>query len=133
MRALTVVEALEVHRRIIEQTGGSLGIHNLGALESALAQPHVTFGGKELYPNLVEKACALSFSIIMNHPFVDGNKRIGHALMELFLILNGYEIVASVDEQEQVILQVASGTMNRERFLDWLSQHISKTGTAPDR
>ncbi len=84
----------------------------------------MTFDGQALYPSLVEKASALGFSLIRNHPFVDGNKRIGHAAMETFLVLNGYEIEASVDELERVILQVASGEMGREAFTEWLRAHI---------
>ncbi len=126
MRYPTLNEVLELYRRIMEQSGGSIGIHNLGALESALAQPRMTFGGEELYPTIVEKASALGFSIIKNHPFVDGNKRTGHAAMETFLVLNGYEIEASVDEQERIILQVASGELERDEFTAWLRGHIAK-------
>lgn len=124
MRYLTFNEALELHRRLIERYGGSVGIHDLGALESALAQPRMTFGGEELYPTIVEKAAALGFALIKNHPFVDGNKRTGHAAMETFLVLNGFEIDASVDEQEKVILQVAAGELKREAFTGWLRAHI---------
>jgi len=124
MRYLTLNEVLELYHWVMEQSGGAIGIRDLNALESALAQPRMTFGGQELYPTVVEKASALGFSLIRNHPFVDGNKRIGHAAMETFLVLNGYEIEASVDEQEQVILQVASGEMGREAFTDWLRAHI---------
>jgi death-on-curing protein len=92
-------------------------------LESALAQPRQTFGGSDLYPTLVEKAAALGFSLIANHPFVDGNKRIGHAAMEVFLVLNGQEIDADVNEQERVVLAVAAGEMTREQFTDWLRDH----------
>jgi death-on-curing protein len=123
MRYLTFNEVLELYCRIMEQSGGSVGIHDLGALESALAQPRMTFGGEELYPTIIEKASALGFSFIKNHPFVDGNKRTGHAAMETFLILNGFEIDASVDEQEQVILQVASGELGRDEFTEWLRSH----------
>jgi len=124
MRYLTLSEVFEIYRRIMERSGGTVGIHSLGALESALAQPHLTFGGEELYPTIVEKAAALGFSLIKNHPFVDGNKRTGHAAMETFLFLNGFEIDAAVDEQEQVILQVASGELGREAFTDWLRARI---------
>jgi death-on-curing protein len=124
MRYLTLNEVLELHSRLIERYGGSAGIHNLGALESGLAQPRMTFGGEDLYPTIVEKAAALGFTLIKNHPFVDGNKRTGHATMETFLILNGFEIDASVDEQEEVILQVASGELKREVFTSWLRAHI---------
>jgi death-on-curing protein len=125
IRYLTLGEVLNLHRLIIQQSGGALGVRDLGALESALAQPRMTFGGEDLYPTLADKAAALGFSIIMNHPFVDGNKRTGHAAMETFLVLNGLEISASVDEQEQVILALASGNSGRESFVEWLKQHIT--------
>ena len=98
MRYLTVGEVMEIYSRVMNQSGGSVGILDLGALESAVAQPRMTFNGEELYPTIVEKASALGYSLIQNHPFVDGNKRAGHAAMESFLMLNGYEISASVDE-----------------------------------
>jgi death-on-curing protein len=97
----------------------------LGALESALAQPRMTFGGRELYPSTVDKAVALGYSLIQNHPFLDGNKRTGHAAMEVFLFLNGFEMQASVDEQERIVLQVASGEMDREAFARWLHNHVA--------
>ncbi|MGK7888375.1 MAG: type II toxin-antitoxin system death-on-curing family toxin [Leptolyngbyaceae cyanobacterium] len=85
----------------------------------------MTFDGEELYPSLPEKAAALGFSIIMNHPFVDGNKRAGHAAMETFLVLNGMEISASVDEQEHVMLAIASGELEREVFVEWLQKNTT--------
>lgn len=124
MRYLTVGEVLELYSRVMEQTGGSLGILDLGALESAIAQPRMMFNGEELYPTIVEKASALGFSLIQNHPFVDGNKRAGHAALETFLMLNGYEISASVDGQVDVILGVAAGNMDRHAFTSWLKDHI---------
>ena len=124
MRYLTLGEVLGLYHRIMEQSGGAQGIRDLGALESALAQPRMMFGKQELYPTLVEKASALGFSLIKNHPFVDGNKRAGHAAMETFLVLNGFEIDARVDEQERIILQVASGELGRDEFLAWLRGHV---------
>ena len=124
MRYLTLKEILELHRRIIQQSGGLAGIREVGMLESASAQPLMSFGGQELYPTIIEKASALSFSLIKNHPFLDGNKRIGHAAMETFLVLNGHEVNATVDEQERVILKVASGELERDSFTDWLRAHI---------
>ncbi len=124
MRYLTLNEVLELYHRVMEQSGGAIGILDLNALESAVAQPRITFGGRELYPTIIEKAAALGFSLIRNHPFVDGNKRTAHAAMEAFLVLNGYEIEAPVDEQERVILQVASGEIDREAFTKWLRMHI---------
>jgi len=123
MRFLTLSEVLELHRRVVEQSAGLMGIRDLGGSESSLAQPRMTFDGADLYPTLIEKASALGFSIIKNHPFVDGNKRTAHAAMEIFLVLNGSEIRAEVDDQEETILQVASGTMSREDFTSWLRNH----------
>lgn len=127
MRFLTLVEVLELHRRVIEQSGGALGIRDIGLLESAIAQPQMTFGGEDLYPSLLEKAAALGFSIIMNHPFVDGNKRTGHAATETFLVLNGMEINTSVDEQERAMLAIASGKLGREAFVEWLQRNTTAT------
>lgn len=75
----------------------------------------MTFGGEELYPTMSEKAATLGYSLIQNHPFVDGNKRTGHAAMELFLVLNGQEITATEDEQYDIILKVAAGQPGRDR------------------
>jgi death on curing protein len=97
---------------------------DLAGLESALAQTRATFEGRELHPTMIEKASALGFSLIRNHPFVDGNKRTGHAAMEAFLVLNGHEISATVDEQERVILEVASGDASREEFTRWRQGHV---------
>jgi death-on-curing protein len=126
MRYLILNEVLALHDRLLAQSGGSPGIRDLGALESALAQPRQTFAGEELYPTVVTKAAAMGFSIIQNHPFVDGNKRAGHAAMEVFLILNGFEIQASLDKQEATILQVASGQMSRQTFSVWLEKVVIK-------
>lgn len=127
IRYLSLLEVLDLHRQIIYQSSGASGVRDLGALESAIAQPRMTFGGEDLYPTIVDKAAAIGFSLVMNHPFVDGNKRIGHAAMETFLVLNGLEINALVDEQEQVILRLASSEMEREDFVEWLKQHVKPT------
>jgi len=124
MRYLSISEVLELHDRIISSSGGSRGLRDLKALESAVNQPRQTFDQKDLYPDIVTKAAALCFSLVMNHPFVDGNKRVGHAAMEIFLILNGYEIISSVDEQEYVMLELAAGKMTRTNFSEWLNNHI---------
>ena len=124
MRHLTVDEVSALHERIIETSGGSPGLRYSDGLESAIAQPQMTFEGVDLYPTLVLKAAALGYSLIMNHPFVDGNKRIGHAAMEVTLVLNGWRLFASVDEQERVVLAVASGTMSRNEFACWLEAHV---------
>ncbi|WP_375515887.1 type II toxin-antitoxin system death-on-curing family toxin [uncultured Nostoc sp.] len=124
IRYLTVVEVLNLHRQVIEQSGGALGIRDLGSLESAVAQPKMTFGGKDLYPTIIEKASALGFSLSKNHPFLDGNKRTSHAAMEIFLVLNGMEIDALIEEQERVVLLLAAGDLGREEFTEWLRLNL---------
>ncbi len=131
IRYLTLEEVLELHHLVLAQSGGLAGIRDLGGLDSALAQPHMAFGGQELYPSLGEKAAALGFSLVCNHPFVDGNKRVGHAAMETFLVLNGWELVAGVDEQEQVILRLAAGALRREEFTVWVQSHLQRRHAAP--
>jgi death-on-curing protein len=101
-----------------------LGLREPNALDSAVAQPQMTFGGVDLYTTVARKAAALGHSLISNHPFIDGNKRVGHAAMEVMLLLNGHEIVASVNEQEEVIIAVASGTMSRDEFASWIEQRV---------
>ena len=124
MRYLTLGEVVELHLLVLEVTGGDTGIRDLGAPESAIAQPRATFDGTELYPTLVEKAAALCFSLIQGHPFVDGNKRVGHVALETFLVLNASEIDAAVDEQEQLMLGLAAGRIRRSQLTEWLRQHV---------
>jgi len=124
MRYLTLEEILALHEQLIAQSGGSTGLRDRSSLESAVAQPEMSFGGEDLYPAIADKTAALGHSLIQNHCFVDGNKRIGHAAMEVFLVINGYEIEASIDEQEQVILSVASGLMDRESLSEWLKRYM---------
>jgi death on curing protein len=124
IRYLMLEEVLQLHRLLLEQSGGRAGLRDLGALESALVQPQMTFGGQELYPSLGEKAAALGFSLVCNHPFIDGNKRVGHACMETFLVLNGWELGAQVDEQEEMVLKLAAGDLKREEFSAWVQSQL---------
>jgi death-on-curing protein len=124
MRYLTLGEVVDLHRRVLAQSGGASGIRDLGLLESALAQAAATFGGADLHATVIEKAAALGFALVANHAFVDGNKRVGHAAMEVFLVLNGFEISASVDDQERSILDVASGLADRDALARWLSATV---------
>jgi len=123
-RYLTLGEVLELHRTVLERWGGAGGIRDINALESALAQPRQSFGGQDLYPDLATKSAALCFSLVLNHPFVDGNKRVGHAAMEVFLLLNGHELRATVDEQEQLMLQLAAGQLKRDALAEWVKQRL---------
>lgn len=130
MRYLSISEVLELHERILASSGGDTGIRDRNALESAVSQPHATFGGQDLYPDVLGKAVSLCFSLVMNHPFVDGNKRVGHAAMETFLLLNGVEISCPVDDQEKIVLLLAAGRCDRNEFATWLRDHTT-SGASP--
>lgn len=121
---ITLHEVLKIHSRMIELTGGSSGIRDLNRLESALMSPQQTFDQLELYPTIIEKAAILGFSIISNHPFVDGNKRTGQHVMEVFLNLNGYSLISTIDEDEAAILAVASSQWRKEHLIQWLEAHV---------
>lgn len=123
MRYLTVGEILELHAGILRQAGTLGHLRDVNALESAVAQPRLTFDGRDLYPTLIEKAAVLGFAIIQGHPFSDGNKRVGHAAMETFLVLNGHKMNASVAGQVEVILGVASSKVTLASFTQWLRNH----------
>jgi death-on-curing protein len=125
MRYLSLGEIVDLHQALLEQTGGATGIRDLAMLESALAQPRATFGGADLHPTLVAKAAALGFSLALNHPFVDGNKRVAHAAMEVFLVLNGLELAGTTDEQERLMLDLADGRVTREQLMVWLAGHTN--------
>jgi death on curing protein len=127
MRHLTLGEVVALHRAIIESSGGASGIRDLGSLESTLAQPRASFEGVDLHVTLAAKAAALGFSLALNHPFLDGNKRVAHAAMETFLMLNGLEIEAAVDNQERLMLDLAAGQVTREQLTDWLEKHLKST------
>jgi death-on-curing protein len=124
VRYLSLSEVLRLHADLVATSGGATGVRDLGRVQAALAQPMATFGGEDLYPALADKAAALGFALVQGHAFIDGNKRIGHAAMEVFLMLNGLELVESVDEQERAILAVASGKMSREAFTEWVTQRV---------
>ena len=128
MRYLGLAEVVELHSRILADSGGADGVRDLGGLESALAQPKLYVGGVEAYATLVEKAAALGYSLSSNHPFVDGNKRVAHAAMEVFLLLNGMEIHSSTDDQEQLMLALASGALSRDQLTRWLETHVREVG-----
>ena len=125
MRFLTLGEVLALHRRILAESGGRAGVRDLGAIASALSQPKVSVEGQDAYPTLLDKAAALGFSLIRNHGFIDGNKRIAHAAMDVFLVMNGMEIRAPVDEQERFILSLAAGEISREFLTEWLRSNVT--------
>ena len=93
-------------------------------LDSSVSQPKMTFGSDDLYPTLLDKAGILTFSLVTNHCFYDGNKRTAHLALELFLGLNGWELTGSKDEQKEILVQIAENTITRPEFLMWLENHV---------
>ena len=123
MIKLTKEQVISIHSSLIEATGGTDGVRDIGLLESALETPFQTFDGKDLYPALIQKAARLGYSLVSNHPYVDGNKRIGIHTMLVFLAVNGVEIECTQKELIDIGLSLADGTMDAEKLLIWLSLH----------
>jgi death-on-curing family protein len=112
-----------LHQLIALETGGSIGLRDEGLLESALAGAFASFGGKELYPTKEEKAARLGYSLIANHAFVDGNKRIGMYVMLTFLEVNGIRMDCTNREVADTGLSVAAGKMDYDALLEWVRAH----------
>jgi death-on-curing protein len=123
---LSLEQILDLHEKQVRTFGGSSGIRDRGALESAVARPAMTFGGEDLYPDVADKASALMHSLVMNHALMDGNKRIGASAAELFLEVNGYRLAALDDDLEQITLATARGELDAEALAIWFRQRISR-------
>lgn len=120
MKVLTKRQILLLHRQLIEQTGGSDGIRDEGLLDSTMAAPFQSFDNADAYPSLQQKAARLCFGLVKNHPFVDGNKRIGAHAMLVFLAVNGVELTYTQPQLSDIILQVAADEKDYPDLLDWL-------------
>jgi death-on-curing protein len=118
-----------VHNILIDKFGGSKGIRDIGSLEAALARPYATFDQKDLYPTSIDKAAALFESLIINHPFVDGNKRIAYVLIRLVLMADNLDIVASQNEKYAFVIAASKGEFRFEQIKEWLTLHVSKKDT----
>jgi death-on-curing protein len=122
---LSKSQLLHLHQRLIERFGGPAGLRDEGALDSALARPQATFDGEDLYPTLAEKAAAFFHSLISNHPFRDGNKRLSAISAELFLLVNGLELAAADEELEELVMSSARGELAVEQIAIWLDQRLT--------
>lgn len=125
MKTISKTQILALHSALFAATGGSDGVREDGLLESALAAPFQTFGGEPVYPSLCAKAAQLGFGLIRNHPFVDGNKRIGAHTMLVFLELNGIRLQYTQQELIDIILSVAAGATDRQGLLTWILEHVA--------
>ena len=123
MKAISLEELLVFHRKIIEKTGGSKGIRDLNLIESALNRAFVTFESKDLYKDVIDKIAAITYGLIKNHGFVDGNKRIGIAVMLFLLKLNELKIRYSQKELIKLGLGIADGLITEENLRNWIRHH----------
>ena len=117
---ITKEEVLLIHTEVLRLHGGANGIREMTGLESAIARPYQTYDGIDLYPICFEKAAAIGESIIMNHPFVDGNKRTGYVLMETLLRIEGVKINASDTALYDFVIQISTGEKKFDQIVEWL-------------
>ena len=122
---LTAQQVLFIHARLIETTGGSHGLHDLGLLESAVSQPQATFDGVDLYPDLWHKGAVLMESLAQNHPFVDGNKRTAITATAMFLRQNGYALQTTNEALEVFVMDVVEKRPSLDTMVGWLKEHSS--------
>lgn len=120
-------DVLAIHEMIIEATGGKQGVRDFLLFHSAVARPQVTFAGKDLYLNIFDKAAALTHSLLLNHPFNDGNKRTSLAVCERFLNINGFRIIATQKEKVKFTLDIESKKLDLEAISKWLKTHSKKS------
>jgi death-on-curing protein len=118
---------LLIHNILIEKFGGVKGIRDQGGLEAAIARPNATFDGQDLYPEAIDKAAAIFESIIINHPFLDGNKRTAYALLRLTLLEFEIDITATEDEKYDMTISASKGELNFDGIKLWLAEKVKKT------
>ncbi len=123
MNYLSVAQVLFIHARLIAETGGSPGLRDLGLLSSAVARPQATFDGQDLYPDLFSKTAALMDSLVRNHAFIDGNKRVGITAAGLFLRLHGRQLTASNAKLERFTWDVAQTQVSLDGMTIWFEQN----------
>lgn len=121
---LSIAQVLALHKAQLAEFGGATGLRDRGALESSLARPAMTFGGEDLYPDVAYKAAALMHSLTLNHPFIDGNKRVAAHAAVAFVELNGYDYVGTTDELADVTLAVADGKLEAAALAIWFRQRL---------
>jgi len=126
IRVLSVENLILFHEKIIRETGGSAGIRDRRLIESALNRPFVTYDGIDLYPSINEKIAAIAHSLIRNHAFVDGNKRIGVAAMVILLKMNSINVSYTQQELIDLGLKTAEDIMNENDIINWIREHIQR-------
>lgn len=122
---IIIDEVFELHEKSILDYGGLRGLRDIGLLQSALARPFQTFGGEDLYPTIFEKAAALGESLIVNHPFIDGNKRTGMLCMTALLMVNNYTFIASSHDFYNFVINISTGSISFEEIVKWLKNNTT--------
>lgn len=117
---------LTIHSDLLQRYGGKPGLRDRNLLQSALAQPMATVGGKYAHKTIFDKAAAYGFHVCKNHPFIDGNKRVAFVLMDIFLQRNGWEIVAHEEDAFSMMIELSSGKISKTQLASWLKEHSSK-------
>jgi death-on-curing protein len=123
---ISIRQVLEIHAIAFKNFGGSDGVRDMNGLESAIARPFQTFAGTDLYPTIFEKAAAIAESIIINHPFIDGNKRTGYLLMEALLRHAGFKITARDTNLYDFIINISTGSTPFDKIVEWLKENTSE-------
>ena len=126
MLFLTLDDILESHQNQIETYGGSHGIRDIGLLESAIAQPEASFGGQYLHADIFQMAAAYIYHLVMNHPFVDGNKRIGLEAALIFLEINNENLSASDEELVDLVLKTTAGQVGKREIAEFFRSHCKR-------
>jgi len=126
VRYLTTDEVLLIHERILDKFGGAGGLRDWGSLDSAVNRPRGTFEGRELYPDIFSKTAALGHSLVLNHSFIDGNKRTAWEAMHTFIEENGYSLRAVHEEIVELVLRIEDKSLGVEQIADWLKQRTRK-------
>lgn len=121
---MTLDLVLKLHSLLIQEFGGSEGVRDMNLLDSALNRPYATFDGQDLYPTAIDKAAAIFESVLINHAFIDGNKRTGYVLMRLMLLESGFDLSASQSEKYQFVIEVTKGLHSIDSIRSWITTYL---------
>jgi len=120
-------EVEQYHNDLIDRYGGSKGLRDIAGLEAALARPHMTFDQQDVYPTAADKAAAIFESLIINHPFIDGNKRIAYLLLRTTMLDDDIDIIASQEDKYDMAIAASMGNLNFDQIKDWIIKHSFET------
>jgi death on curing protein len=123
-------DVLNIHNILIDKFGGSKGVRDQGSLESAINRPFATFEKHDLYPTPSDKAAAILESILINHPFIDGNKRTAYVLMRLLLLNYGFDILADQDDKYKMVISASKGDLRFDGIKNWIEIRLRKKNEA---